>query len=1125
MEHQSQSTYQSVDVAQQTDAESQTTMNAMIQEPITNEIDIMPSEPVLQDQDQQQILQAEENQNVNEVSGFEIEEQTNMVQSQPEQDQEIVHMETASLDMDKKTLVAIQSNSHDHKLSHLNLAKEHNINDQHPKEGEVSEQIGYQIDQESGPGIKESAEQEQEVEQRDPAENCHRIKEQEQVSTEERTATLKEGSVDGGKLEKILPPDVSNATATVKVMLVPDGQVVTMAFSIGYTVGNLKRFFACQLKTPETIIRIMFDGRVVEDQETLMDLGVTLHGTIQLEMLSLDPENYPIKAIKLQHEYSMPDVITVRVQTGEDSYQDLVVEIERLNYRKPYLGGYRHKVTGMVFHHAGTQTAPKKRPDKGIVVFCRDTQTVHEKNKLQQCRNTMSTQMTKIGCYVANISDKLIKPNKYVTADEFHAKRLKAAIVIQTYFRRFLAKRVVQQIREEKIIRLEWEEREELRKKKEKEDWLRRDYERRMNPKTKEDFELLYHALELWRKEEVESINQTYTGAERKAALCALLEQETQLIASIGRHKINANEENQQKAIQFLLDKCCEPKRWKAFDGKTTEMDTQYTIRARELRDIYTSINTTYFSPDERLDALLTLKLTVKEHDCKLTQEIVELIDREADLLMRGVKNCNLEGLRKRISTLFLQYIKLPTFNPEVARLLKVPQDSSVLRKDIYFCPSCKSYLPSTEFSLSANARSVARCRKCSKLDNEARRREEFSKYKMLLQHLKKSELDYGDESRIVFLLQQQDLQYLVENIWGSHSALSACDDLYDLVMVRWDKYYEWSPWNCVLLTKDEAAAHLKLANVEQAYGIVFIRKIKHRHTLAKNYFSQIPEMAPFLHGEKCNQMSSGNELIRLDNLQQIINAAVAASIEKVLAGSVPQLPTSPQTNPPPPMAEDSADSDASEFQTSPVSKRHWKGSGSKPNPEKGKNPAKKGKLTTALEVHGASRLSSDEEDPDFPLNLIEVDSWQANFSEDEGLYEECSGYANVAISNERRKAALLLIVPKLAELSAKELGPSANGMLFGEPFLKELQKHVNIFSSLSKAQVSLKKVFRPTPQRGVFGRADHTFHHREVPQELENIEPVDAPSSTQADFPLFYRIGLRFPRTPGFFRPHKATE
>ncbi|XP_077117174.1 IQ motif and ubiquitin-like domain-containing protein [Ranitomeya variabilis] len=664
------------------------------------------------------------------------------------------------------------------------------------------------------------------------------------------------------KLEKKIDLDDSSATATVKVMLTPDGQVITVAFSIGKSIEHLKNYFASQMKIPEAVIRIMFEGRIVEDGETLVDLGIRPHGMIQLDMQSMDPENYPIKAVKLQHEYSMPDVITVRVQTGDESYEDIAVEIERLNYRKPYLGGYRHKVTGAVFHHAGTQTVPKKRPQKDIVVFCRDTQTVFEKNKLEQSRNTMATQMTKISCYVANITDRLIEPKKYVTADEFHASRLKAVITIQTYFRRFHAKEVVQQLREERKLRLEWEEKEEVRKRKEKEERLRKEYERRMNPKNKEDFELLYHALELWRKEELERINQTYTGAERKAALCALLEQETQLISSIGRHRIDAGEENQQRAIQNLLNKCSEPKRWKAFDGKTTEMDTQYTIRARELRDIYNSINSKYFTQDERLDALLTLKQTIKEHDCKLTQEIVELIDREADLLMRGVQNCNLEGLRKRISTLFLQYIKTPTFNPEVARLLKVPQDSAVFRKNIYFCPSCKSYLPSTDFSLSANARTIGRCRKCSKLDNEARQREEFTKYKLLLKQLKKSEADYKDDAKIAFLLQQEDIQYLVENIWGSNSALSACDDLYELAMVRWNKYYEWSPWNCILLTKEEAAAHLKLANADQAYGIVFIRKIKHRHTLAKNYFSQIPEIAPFLHQEKSDQMSAVNDIV-----------------------------------------------------------------------------------------------------------------------------------------------------------------------------------------------------------------------------------------------------------------------
>ncbi|NXW64428.1 IQUB protein, partial [Eurystomus gularis] len=543
----------------------------------------------------------------------------------------------------------------------------------------------------------------------------------------------------------------------------------------------------------------------------------------------------------------MPDVITVRVCKDSDSFQDVVVKIERPTYRKPFLGGFKNRKTGVEFHNAGSQTIPKKRPDKGIELFCRETQTVFEKNKPQQTRNTTSTQMTKIGLYVSNMTDKLISPGKYLTAEEYHKRRLEAVIVIQTYFRRWHARNVVQNLMEEKRLRLAWEAQEDLRRKKEKEEKLRREHERRLNPKTKEDFELLYQALELWKQEETERINRTLTGAERKAALCGLLEHEVQMIASIGRHKLNADEENQQKAILRFLDKCAQPKRWKAYDGKITEMDTQYTLRARELFEIYRSISMNDIPRNERIDVLLTLKSTVKEHECKLTQEIVELVDREVDLMSREVKECNLEGLRKRICTLFLQYIKTPKFNPEVARILKVPPDPLKLYKNVNCC-HCGNYLPSSEFPVPANSRTIGRCHLCCKLSNEAQQREAFLKYRLILENLRKSESDYQDDAQIVFLVQLQDLHYMIETIWGCQSAVSAYSDLCDLVMVRWDKWHEWSPWNTILLTKDEADEHLKLCNLQTAYEAAFIHRIKRKHIWAKKYFAQFPAMTSFLH-------------------------------------------------------------------------------------------------------------------------------------------------------------------------------------------------------------------------------------------------------------------------------------
>ncbi len=58
----------------------------------------------------------------------------------------------------------------------------------------------------------------------------------------------------------------------------------------------------------------------------------------------------------------------------------------------------------------------------------------------------------------------------------------------------------------------------------------------------------------MWRQDELNRINQTTSGAERKAALCMLLEQETHLIASIGRHKIVANEKGKEIGIKNFLE-------------------------------------------------------------------------------------------------------------------------------------------------------------------------------------------------------------------------------------------------------------------------------------------------------------------------------------------------------------------------------------------------------------------------------------------------------------------------------------------------------------------------------------------------------------------------------------------
>ena len=63
--------------------------------------------------------------------------------------------------------------------------------------------------------------------------------------------------------------------------------------------------------------------------------------------------------------------------------------------------------------------------------------------------------------------------------------------------------------------------------------------------------------------------------------------------------------------------------------------------------------------------------------------------------------------------------------------------------------------------------------------------------------------------------LKDRDIYYMFDKIWNSQSILSANQDIYQLHFVRWNRNEEWSPWNCILLTLDEADSHLKLTNLE----------------------------------------------------------------------------------------------------------------------------------------------------------------------------------------------------------------------------------------------------------------------------------------------------------------------
>eukprot|EP01017_Pseudomicrothorax_dubius_P038867 TRINITY_DN588_c0_g2_i2.p1 TRINITY_DN588_c0_g2~~TRINITY_DN588_c0_g2_i2.p1 ORF type:complete len:157 (-),score=57.34 TRINITY_DN588_c0_g2_i2:23-493(-) len=145
-------------------------------------------------------------------------------------------------------------------------------------------------------------------------------------------------------------------------------------------------------------------------------------------------------------------------------------------------------------------------------------------------------------------------------------------------------------------------------------------------------------------------------------------------MGTIDRLKLQAGKLNKDDKIQKFLKAMADAKLWLRSDGRYTEVHTPFTTRAKELMDIYNGLAAKSTTLDERLDILLNTKWTVKEFDSPLSREIVELIDREADMLNRGRPEASLDGLRKRLCNLFLRFIETPDYNPEAARFQKIPK-------------------------------------------------------------------------------------------------------------------------------------------------------------------------------------------------------------------------------------------------------------------------------------------------------------------------------------------------------------------------------------------------------------------------------------------------------------------
>jgi len=454
--------------------------------------------------------------------------------------------------------------------------------------------------------------------------------------------------------------------------IVGEGFKHTMEVPASTEFGQLRVELAAALNISPDQIGLLVGGAAPEDGMSLEKAGHTASVDIQAQLSVVLP---PLAQDK---EYKMPDEIdvTVNFENGQQP-RNIKVQIVRDLRKKNYLGGFRNRKTNLIYHHGSTQTIPERR-DYGDVSNKnhRETQTYTTKTRSQQTTRENGTQMSRPDLYMDDSADRSVAARKYFNSSMLAELRLRKTVVIQCYWRGYVARKRAWNLRERLFVKQEEAQEAEQSRRIEAEARHKQEIERRMHPRTFDDFEILYNELENWRQHETQRINNAgMEERERLAALAQLLHKETKLLQTIDRLKLSANKENREERIKSVLELMAAPKKWQMSDGEVAEVHTPFTTRAKELLELHRGLDLPKLTIDERLDVLLHVKWTVKEFDCNLTREVVDLIDREADLLNRGRSEDSLGGLRKRITNLFLQFIETPEFNPESARFQKVPRD------------------------------------------------------------------------------------------------------------------------------------------------------------------------------------------------------------------------------------------------------------------------------------------------------------------------------------------------------------------------------------------------------------------------------------------------------------------
>ncbi|XP_026485283.2 IQ and ubiquitin-like domain-containing protein [Vanessa tameamea] len=640
-------------------------------------------------------------------------------------------------------------------------------------------------------------------------------------------------------IQTMMPKKKTMPFIAIKFKIRNQNGVFTRSYHSIMKVHEVKKNLAGVFQVDPDNLVLLREERPLKDRMALIDLDYDKYGIVEVELLTKDNEKLDVE--KLYKEMPINDVLTVMVPFGS-SLKHINVEIFSELIRKPFLGGYRNVHTGAIFHHAYTQTPqkPEKLPPENK--NCRDTQTAEMREKIYDTNYSRATQMNTVHAYIPSVADRIIVPKPYETYDAMIARLNHNfyASIIQRAFRRHQFRQKVKNwlmICMERIARMEEEkrlEREAMERR------LKKDLVTKTFPRTREDFDQLYAMVDRWKHAEIARISRLHSKGPKIAEFTLLLDKEVELLRCIEGYRVKVKEDSKKIKEKQFLEEISKPVAWYGRDGKLITMETVEIQKARKLKELYNSFVKQDLEGKERIELLVDMKFALQDFRHPLAEEIITLLDRECDLLVRRCNDHQLEFLRRRVAACVFQLIKTSELNSEVTKCKDIRDYKKMENERLYFCEMCHQVKLNTAFPLNAKMNGFLVCTSCSWKDVSERCWIDMTPYKFILRTVQRDERRRKCWGSLAFVLQEKDIFFIVEKLWHSHSAISECRDMTELRLCRWHVNEDWSPWNCFLITVQEMKAHLKLEHPEMVYDDELVQKVKNQHKLAKANFEQI---------------------------------------------------------------------------------------------------------------------------------------------------------------------------------------------------------------------------------------------------------------------------------------------